>query len=137
MRIEHFFYAMIIFIVVIMTGSNLIVQQGEEFGNDYDVSKLAVLDNSISQEQSKALDTQQKASGELATDEATEDAMFKGGFSSIKDVTTVAGRVGNMTNYAVSETGLFPYWYENAFKAFITVASMAFLIYMVLRFKPQ
>ena len=140
MRIETIFIGLIIFGVIIVTGF-LVFEEQIVFNNlTADNSKLSGMRDQmdLNKDSSANTETRNKVQGDLDTDAATaEDAMFKGGFSAIKDIVPLTARVGNISTTIVQESGIFPAYMMNALSLIIAVLGTAFLIYMVMRFKPQ
>lgn len=139
MRIEQLLIALVIFGLVITTGFYVFQEQIVEYNLSADNSKLSGLRSQMNPTKDEDIEQniREKVTGNLDPDEPTEDAMFKGGFTSIRDITKGTVRTANITNYVVQESGIFPGYVGTGFKIIISILATAFLIYMVLRFMPQ
>lgn len=141
MRIEHLLIGVAIFIAVLSLGISMYAEQTNLYnlnGDDDLFSGLnltSIEDNYESTE--GTLRDSSLAGGSQIKDEDTESSIYKEAIGQVRKIGTSVSDTGKIVNAAGRETNLVPSFIIDLLIRGIIILAVAFVIYMIARYKPQ
>lgn len=141
MRMEHLLIAFVVMSVILSTGFMMFDEQINYHNISADTGEFSdlrdQLDRAMLTTQGQDSSDRDKVTGQVGDGTSVEDDMFRGGFSALKGFAGSVAIMGNITTTIMQDSGLITWNLGTGFIIIISISVTTFLIYMVLRFKPQ
>ena len=146
MRFEQILIALAVFFAVIALGTTMYIGSGDTKGiaNEYGVdtdselfSNLTKDDYSTYTENIEQLKADNLEGGEDVDTEETESSIYKTALQQISRIGSIVTTPFKLITRIAKKTGLIPEYISWLWITIFSVLSVAFVIYMFLRFKPQ
>ncbi len=137
MRIEHVLMALAIFAVVIITGYNLVLDQDTRYNLGIDSTGFNEYRDAINESELLKESLRSDTQLESVEDESTEESFFSGAVKGAVGIYDAGAVVGRIITKSIKGTGFIPGYMGTLFIIVISVMAGSFVLYMLMRFKPQ
>jgi len=140
LRLENYFLAFIVFAIIIIAGMGVVTNVNDNY--NVSMGQGSEFNTTIARANTMYNDTYQASSSMKSkvadadiSEDTTENSMFKGAFSAVRNSVGVFGIMGALVNDIGSVLGIPPIFTNLAVAAFLIVLAFA-LIYLVFRYRP-
>jgi len=138
MKFEQLFIGFIVFGLVLFVGYGLYYQSYLSYEMDTDLSIFGDLNTTLNESVDVTRELEADSQNLEVGEEGTEGRLYLADVGLVKKASLIKTNVGNAFAAIQRSTGgIIPVWIWNTLLAMIGALLLAFLIYMIMRFKPQ